>query len=187
VVKVKPNASLHAVRRQLAVVRKREAAPYDGVLGSLPDWMPEHLRDRFEYSRNELLDKHAADDVRRWLKAFRSCHTQVVGFHSAPTYPPNLKGPLRDLDEVEYLVSAGKTQASELLIGTHGAQSIGAAAIRTSRRNSAAKAGSAPRNVERDKRILTANKRGKAPKQIADDEDVSVSTVRRVLNRAVAK
>ncbi len=61
----------------LAVYEEQEArlaAPYDGVLGHLPEWVPEPTKKEFESSRNIVLNiwKYDPDEAVLWLTRFDS-------------------------------------------------------------------------------------------------------------------
>ena len=70
--KAKPESSLRqAIREAIVRIQKRDSAPYDGVRGLLPDWMPEPLRQEFHSHRGYLLDHYPHQDVLTYIEAVK--------------------------------------------------------------------------------------------------------------------
>ena len=59
------------IKRKWREIEERGRREYDGVEGTLPEWMPEPLQVEFEEVRCRLLERHSADDLRNWLQALR--------------------------------------------------------------------------------------------------------------------
>lgn len=83
--KRRPEDLREAVRKGLREIHRRAEAPYDGLLGSLPAWIPEDLRRQFEASRDFLLNSYPEPDVRAWLRARAAMEARKLGIPPWPT------------------------------------------------------------------------------------------------------
>lgn len=175
------------IHRAIATLETRNAQPYDGVLGLPPKWVPESLVREFLQVRNDLLDRHSADEVRKWLKAYQVTMLPITGFRSVPLFPPEHERELEVLAYVQDIADRGPDEGLMAHLGRNSYGVLSDKAIeeqdRSRRTQGARKSAEArkARNAARDRRIHDARTAGKTPKQIAHDEAVKVWTVYRVL------
>jgi hypothetical protein len=79
----------------IATLEVRNAHPYDGINGRLPDWMPVPLSHEFNAIRNRLLDSVSMHDLQRWMDLWRS-PTDDGWMYVPPEYD-------RDIDSLVYI------------------------------------------------------------------------------------
>jgi hypothetical protein len=99
---------------------KRDTEPYDGVLGVLPEWVPQWHQDQFRKVRNELLDRQWPDgfrpsgaDVRRWIDAYAA-----LGDSQNEAYiPEEVCEKVGYLAHLRWAVSLGEEQGLSVLAG----------------------------------------------------------------------
>lgn len=98
---------LKAIEKQLKRVRKRQKAKYNGVVGSLPEWVPSPLKYEFEAVRDILLDKYDHEDLHRYMNGRKRMFTEK-GFRWLPYYPENIEEKLDALIYIRDLVEVGE-------------------------------------------------------------------------------
>lgn len=60
-----------AAARATHDIQRRNSAPYDGVMGKLPEWMPGNFHREFREIRNRLLCKHTHSDLLDYIIEMR--------------------------------------------------------------------------------------------------------------------
>jgi hypothetical protein len=112
-------AQQKAIEEGLTKRREREAAPYDGVLGSPPSWVPDPLVQELRHWRTFLLDKgYSVDEIQNWRKA-RLEELRQGGFW-IPSYPPEHTHVIDSLNYVERITSLGEVQGIKAYLGKSG-------------------------------------------------------------------
>ena len=111
-----------AIQNSMDSISDIVAMEYDGVVGSLPEWVPDSFQDEFINLRGSLMMDYSLDDIRRFLKAYTdstynsdgSCRT---GFRAVKFYPIEIEHGLEYLRHLKYCVQQGKNNGLELLAG----------------------------------------------------------------------
>lgn len=109
-----PNPMADAIGQALDADKKRAKQKYDGVVGTLPDWVPDPLQEEFKATRDYLLDYFSDDPasphtkVKKLMAARKkesfptslSKESPPIRFPFTPYIPPEVK---RDLDALIYI------------------------------------------------------------------------------------
>jgi len=98
---------LKATEKALRQARKRQEAKYNGVVGSLPEWIPSPLKYEFEEIRRYLLDKYKSKEVLKYKRA-RKRMFRKKGFRGLPYYPDEIEDKLDALIYIETIVKIGE-------------------------------------------------------------------------------
>jgi hypothetical protein len=109
-----------AVRAALEALRERNAKPYDGLLGQLPDWVPPPLPHEFVAVRNRLLDSESIDKVQEWMRLWCSPTSGEWMAYVPPEYD-------RDIDSLVYiqrLVNLGPQAGIDAYLGKSGMEVV---------------------------------------------------------------
>lgn len=106
----------HDLKMAMRELEERDAAPYDGVLGRPPAWLPQALLDEFAVTRNRLLQTHTAEDVRNWMGSFREA-LNVDGSGWIGWWPPELQRDLGALVYVQYVAELGEKSGIQAYLG----------------------------------------------------------------------
>ena len=120
--------------RRIELLEQRMSAPYDGVLGTLPGWIPEHIQHEFYSIRDRLLDKYTPDHVIRCIEIGISEARNTKGmlsgaaldFTDRPFRFSDVKG-VRDasfLVRLRMAVELGEEKGLPLLIGNEQAEAV---------------------------------------------------------------
>ncbi len=110
-----------AVKRVLATSKERKSAPYDGVLGMPPTWVPDPLVAEFMCYRDELLDrKHSPEEIQAWRRA-RAKETGIT-FDGEEglwigSYPLDIRHELDALNYIEHIASLGEQRGIAVYLG----------------------------------------------------------------------
>ena len=117
----KDNSLRKAIEVAIDVNVKRSDAPYDGLLGSLPDdWMPDPLLKEFYAVRGYLLDNYNEEKVRDYLQSREELSNIDDGFSSVGFTPPELYDKLDALIYIKRIYDLGKTKGIQAYLGTKG-------------------------------------------------------------------
>lgn len=98
-------------------------APYDGVLGRLPDWVPDWHQQEFFKARNSLLnggrygDPVNREQIIEWMDAYCRLGNTPEGQVSRDYIPIERMDPIGQLAHYRYAVSRGELKGLELLGG----------------------------------------------------------------------
>lgn len=107
-----------AINDALATLKARDAHPYDGLNGLLPDWMPAPLRHEFKAVRNRLLDSVPSGDVQNWMDLWRSQNDNGWMY-----VPPEHDRDIDSLVYIQRIVSLGPKAGIDVYLG-HGAMEV---------------------------------------------------------------
>ena len=111
------------VRECWDMLRAREQAPYDGVLGRLPAWIPENFHRMFSDARNRVLDEGytpqyvqtvMSEERQRNDEALR-LPTMAISYEYFPC-PPDVRRAVRTLIHLQAAVELGKDQGLAFLL-----------------------------------------------------------------------
>ena len=112
------------VRESANELRARDHQQYDGVLGYLPEWMPDNFHREFKEARNRLLDAgHNAkqmldfisEEILRDREALRK-PTKAVSYDGF-LWPPSVRGDVRALARIQTAVRLRKEKGLGFLTG----------------------------------------------------------------------
>lgn len=101
-------------------LEKRAAAIYDGVSGSLPDWLPEHFRIAFENARDELLNSLTHADILECLKRYDQF--LEPNYDGRELFPVKFTPHIGTLHLCQKAVSLGKMEGLRFLAGKNAAK-----------------------------------------------------------------
>jgi hypothetical protein len=105
--------------RNWGAQRIRESAPYDGLLGLPPSWMPDPLEQEFQYHRGALLNQYTVEEIQAWRKA-RADEIRAMQdgeFWVNTDYPFELAYQLDSLNYIETIANLGKHEGIEAYLG----------------------------------------------------------------------
>lgn len=109
------------IKRAVEINEARENAPFNGVLGSPPDWFPDWHVTEFRRIRNNLLDTpHYGEIITpekavEWLNEWASMHQQSgVNSHSVPI---ELQDSIGKLSHYRFAASLPEIEGLRLLAG----------------------------------------------------------------------
>lgn len=101
---------------------KRMKAPYDGVLGSPPDWFPDPVGTQFITTRDGLINcRHPVEDIKRWVNEF---YKWYANGRVPVSIPSGIQQEIITLAFFKFCHSLGKTEGLKLLIGNDAAHAI---------------------------------------------------------------
>lgn len=107
------SSPVHAALVRLA---KWDGAPYDGILGLPPKWIPRPLYLEFVHTRNFLLDAgNAPEQILAWIRSYRGT-VEATSFRSA-YWPPEYERDIETLVYVQDLVNLGEVDGIEAYLG----------------------------------------------------------------------
>lgn len=128
-----PPGAVEAVSAVLDSLQTRNAPPYDGVLGTPPNWIPEPKLYDFRAAREALLKSRLvrawragrghgqraadADIVRGWLEAYVAAVNWKAGESPSMDYPEEHEDQIRVLAEVWLMVEAGQSNGYRMYLG----------------------------------------------------------------------
>jgi len=120
---------------------------YDGVLGILPDWVPEPDKRRFYAARSALLEEYSIKEIYRFMRV-------QGGFLSGPNMTPEVEGKIDTLNDIKNLVNLGENKALKIILGKErfGHQSRGKKTLNSAKKGHVATHGS---KQEKQKRWKT--------------------------------
>jgi len=107
------------ISEALYQLRQRQKAKYDGVVGSLPKWVPDPLRQEFQAVRNDLLDKYDHEDLLQYLNG-RKRMFREEGFRGLPYYPEIIEDKIDSLIYIQQLVDLKKEKGIKAYLGKGG-------------------------------------------------------------------
>jgi len=117
----KDNSVREVIKAAFDKNAKLSGAPYDGLLGSLPDgWMPDPLLKEFYAVRGYLLNKYEETEVRRYLQSREELSNIDDGCSSEGFTPPELDDKLDALIYIKRIYDLGKTKGIQAYLGTSG-------------------------------------------------------------------
>lgn len=99
---------LDGMEATLKAIQKRARARYDGVLGTLPDWVPRNFHDDFKGARGRLLDEGYEPEVLQALVTERMQSSRAVDtrpFIPSPI-PKDIKTFFRDINTLAHIKTA---------------------------------------------------------------------------------
>ena len=105
-----------AVGNALKKIEPLKTHEYDGVLGMLPDWVPEPDKRRFYAARSALLEEYSTKEIYR-LMVFQK-RRMPGDFLSGPNMTAGVEGKIDTLNEIMRLVSLGENEALEIILGS---------------------------------------------------------------------
>lgn len=114
---------LQAVEAGLAERARRKAALYDGLLGSLPYWVPNPLQREFYTTRDDIIDRYGQEDAKHYLDARRELFA-TTGFRWVPPTPPEAADKLDALNYIRSIVELGETEGIRAYLGENGLDSV---------------------------------------------------------------
>lgn len=105
------------LKRESQTYLERRAAPYDGVKGELPEWVPEWHQREFFRLRNKLLDSQyvTPGQVLTWLDIFTESGEGAESQRTRPI-PPEHFDAVGQLAHYRWAVSLGSERGLESLI-----------------------------------------------------------------------
>ena len=96
-------------------IQLRNQAPYDGVLGEPPDWVPENFRGDFHQIRNRLLEVYSHDDLLQFIAEMRDMLTPGTPSYSRPVTPATIMPKISTLAQLQEAVNLGRKKGLALL------------------------------------------------------------------------
>ena len=104
-----------AVRQALIKVECLETPEYDGILGKLPDWIPEPERRRFIATRIVLIEEYSPKEIRRLMISRERIYQG--GFSFVPDLPPEYEDKIDTLNDIKRLVGLGEEEGLKRILG----------------------------------------------------------------------
>lgn len=117
------NNALEAVQAALNECNRRDAQPYDGIVGTLPEWVPQPFHRDFHFIQGKLLSelKQSEDDIRRYIKVYEQEDSFQSMLSSIPIRVFDYIGPLW---KYKRAVEAGREEGLKILLGDKAAEEI---------------------------------------------------------------
>ena len=112
----KDNSVREDIKAAIDKTTRRSDAPYDGLLGTLPEWLPPKLQKQFYEIRRHLLDTNSEENVRAYL--------QKRGASSLDFTPPELDEYLDTLLYIKYIESLGEIEGRKAHLGNEGYEKV---------------------------------------------------------------
>lgn len=117
------NNALEAVEAALNECNRRDEQPYDGIVGTLPEWVPQPFHRDFHFIQVKLLSelKQSEDDIRRYIKVYEQEDSFQSMLSSIPIRVFDYIGPLW---KYKRAVEAGREEGLKILLGDKAAEEI---------------------------------------------------------------
>ena len=97
-----------------AEIQRRHAAPYDGVMGALPDWMPANFHREFHAIRDRLLSTYEHADLLHYIAEMRDLG-MLTGTYSRPRTPFKIMADVSILAQIQEAFRLGPLEGLALL------------------------------------------------------------------------
>jgi hypothetical protein len=110
-----PKTMLEAMNKALDKVEDIAGREYDGVLGRLPEWVPEPERTRFLTTRRALLEEYPVKNIHRFMIAQEK--RWDGGFSFGPNMPSEIEERVDTLNDIKKLVSLGEQKGLKAILG----------------------------------------------------------------------
>ena len=112
-----------AIEDTMSMISDIAMMEYEGIAGSLLNWVPEPFRNEFVRRRSNLLSEYSLDELRDYLKAYTDARFNSVGscrtgFRTASYYPIDIEDDLDFLCHLRHCVKLGVIEGLKLLAGT---------------------------------------------------------------------
>ena len=98
---------------------RRSNSDYDGLLGSLPPWVPVPLKKEFEHVRNNLLDCYEEEGVKEFIQGRKELFKET-GIRSVKFTPPEIDDKLDALIYIQSIVDLGEENGIKAYLGEGG-------------------------------------------------------------------
>ena len=105
-----------AVGNALKKIEPLKTHEYDGVLGMLPDWVPEPDKRRFYAARSDLLEEYSTKEIYRLMVSQKK--RVQGGFLSGPNMTPEVEDKIDTLNDIKNLVNLGENKALKIILGS---------------------------------------------------------------------
>jgi hypothetical protein len=129
-----PNPMADAIGQALDADKNRTQQKYDGVVGALPDWVPDPLQEEFKATRDYLLDYFSDDPasphtkVKKLMAARKkesfptslSKESPPIRFPFTPYIPPEVERDLDALIYIQQIISLKKDKGISAYLGKGG-------------------------------------------------------------------
>ncbi len=114
------SGSLDNLKSALDRLTERNLAPYDGVMGMLPDWVPDPLKHEFDAQRSLLLDQYSHKDILGFMRA--RTEELTPGFGWSKCYSLEITDKLDALIYIKTIVGLGVDGGIKAYLGKSGAR-----------------------------------------------------------------
>jgi hypothetical protein len=120
------NSSLEAVEAALNEWNRRDAQPYDGIVGLLPTWMPRNFHGEFDFLQVKLLTnlKHSEDEIRRWIATYERESSFIDMTSGLDAIPIRLLDDIGLLAKFKAAAEAGPEEGLKILLDERVAKDI---------------------------------------------------------------
>ena len=118
--KLQPDAWDKTLADKFDELEKRATAPYDGVLGSSPDWVPQHFQIEFEETRNILLNSLTHAEILEYLKRFDNFFESH--YDGRELFPVQFTPGIGKLHHYRKAILLGKIEGLRFLVGDNAAK-----------------------------------------------------------------
>ena len=116
---------METMKEALEESNKRAEAEYDGLLGSLPCWIPEPLKSEFVSVRGSLLNEYDEEAVREFLNNRKKLLTPSPNEYVRTSYtPPSIYPKLDALIYIQNIVDLGKDKGIKAYNGEEGVEVV---------------------------------------------------------------
>lgn len=97
-----------------------ESLPFNGVMGAMPEWVPELFKDEFRRNRNSLLNNHSENQIIKWIKEYKMMVDAPDGV-STPniSYEIELQHQIERLFICSHAVELGEIEGLRFLAGDY--------------------------------------------------------------------
>jgi len=97
---------------------RRDSLPFNGVMGAMPEWVPEPSKDEFRRTRNSLLNNYSENQIIKWINEYKMMveATDEI-FTPKITYEHSLQPQIERLFILSYAVELGEIEGLRYLAG----------------------------------------------------------------------
>jgi hypothetical protein len=99
-------------------IEHRDSLPFNGLMGAMPEWVPQPFKDEFRRTRNSLLNNHSENQIIKWINEYKMMVNAPYGV-STPniSYEISLQNQIERLFILSHAVQLGEIEGLRFLAG----------------------------------------------------------------------
>jgi hypothetical protein len=99
-------------------IAHRDSLPFNGLMGEMPEWVPQPFKDEFRRTRNSLLNNHSENQIIKWINEYKMMVNAPYGV-STPniSYEISLQHQIERLFILHHAVELGEIKGLTFLAG----------------------------------------------------------------------